>query len=1178
VAQAVQFAILGLGAGAAYTLLAQGIVLIYRGSGIVNFAHGAIAMFAAFFCFLTLVEKHGWPVEGAIPVAVLLAAALGVAIQNGILRFMRATAPIVRLVATLGVLIVLQGIAGQKLWDTDFHQVDQFLPTKNYTLHDWFGFDGELGRVVVQQDRLILVGIAIVLTIGLWAFTRFTKIGLAITASAENERAVSALGWSPNLLATVTWAIGGALAGFAGILLAPNAGLSLTVFTIVVTVSALAVALIGGFRSFPLTLAGGLALGIAESEVLTYSTNISNFLRDTLGIDNGATGLQRALPFFVIVVVLVVRGKGLPLRSHVNERLPDLGTGVVTRWFLVTVVAVVLLLNGVAFDVTWSTAVYTSLIAGVLILSIVVLTGYAGQLSLAQYAIGGLGALVASRLVADAHWPAELAFVAGVLFAIVVGAVFAVPALRTRGVNLAVVTLGLGFAIEQVVFNNQYFTGDFGSVTTIGRIEVLGWDVSTAEHPDRFLVVCLVVFVLSALMVANLRRSGTGRRLIAVRNNERAAASLGISVFGTKLYAFAVAAAIASFGGILLAYKDTTVVYTRFASFESINAVGNAVAGGVGWVLGAVFGGNLAPGGVGSIPLDWFDLGSWLITIGGITLIAIVILNPNGIASVMLNDVRGIGRLRMRLRRPPRREELRDEAPAPVAPATLEVEDLTVRYGAVLAVDGVSFRVEPGEVVGLIGPNGAGKTTIVDALTGFTRPSDGRVVLNGTPLVGSSWGPARRARVGIRRSFQSLELFEDISVAENLHVGAAKDARGSSLRDLFWPARPLLPPAAVSSIREFRLEDDLDRLPGELSYGRRRLVGIARAIASAPSVLLLDEPAAGLDDNETEELGDLVRRFAEERGMAVLLIEHDVELVLRVCDRIVVVDFGRKIAEGTPAEVRNDPAVIAAYLGQDAAAAPAPRRSAAAASSIAAPVPSPAPAPLLECRELACGYGSMAVVRDLDLVVDSGEVVALIGPNGAGKTTTLLTLAGELPALSGAVAFGGDPSAGSLARRARRGLGFVTEERSVFMALTTEENLRIAGVEPSRAAAIFPELEPLMSRTAGLLSGGEQQMLTLARALAREPRLLLADELSLGLAPLVVKRLLETVRRAATDQSTGVLLVEQHVRQALHIADRVYVMQRGRIVMSGTAEEVHGRIDEIEATYLSSTDEPSTAT
>ena len=232
--------------------------------------------------------------------------------------------------------------------------------------------------------------------------------------------------------------------------------------------------------------------------------------------------------------------------------------------------------------------------------------------------------------------------------------------------------------------------------------------------------------------------------------------------------------------------------------------------------------------------------------------------------------------------------------------------------------------------------------------------------------------------------------------------------------------------------------------------------------------------------------------------------------------------------------------------------------------------------PLLECRALAAGYGAVAVVRDIDLHVEPGEVVALIGPNGAGKTTTLLTLAGELPAISGEVVFRGVVTKAPLFRRARRGMGFVTEERSVFMALTAQENLRIAGVSRADAVDLFPELEPLMGRTAGLLSGGEQQMLTLARAVARAPRLLLADELSLGLAPVAVKRLLQTVRRVASERSTGILLVEQHVRQALHLADRVYVMQRGRIVMSGTGEEVHGRIDEIEATYLSRSRDEST--
>jgi len=224
---------------------------------------------------------------------------------------------------------------------------------------------------------------------------------------------------------------------------------------------------------------------------------------------------------------------------------------------------------------------------------------------------------------------------------------------------------------------------------------------------------------------------------------------------------------------------------------------------------------------------------------------------------------------------------------------------------------------------------------------------------------------------------------------------------------------------------------------------------------------------------------------------------------------------------------------------------------------------------LLECRGLSAGYGAVAVVRDLDLQVQAGEVVALIGANGAGKTTTLLTLAGELPVISGEVVFRGAPTKVPLFKRARGGMGLVTEDRSIFRSLTTEENLRVGGVSRADAIDVFPELEPLMKRTAGLLSGGEQQMLTLARAVARAPQLLLVDELSLGLAPVIVKRLLQTVRRVASERSTGILMVEQHVRQALHVADRVYVMQRGRIVLSGTGKEVRGRIDEVEATYLS---------
>lgn len=225
---------------------------------------------------------------------------------------------------------------------------------------------------------------------------------------------------------------------------------------------------------------------------------------------------------------------------------------------------------------------------------------------------------------------------------------------------------------------------------------------------------------------------------------------------------------------------------------------------------------------------------------------------------------------------------------------------------------------------------------------------------------------------------------------------------------------------------------------------------------------------------------------------------------------------------------------------------------------------------LLECRGLSAGYGQVTVLRDIDLHVDAGEVVALIGPNGAGKSTTLLTLAGDITPSTGDVYLLGNKTTAPMHTRCKHGLGFVTEERSVIMELTAGENLRLAGVDPQKAIDLFPILGQLLKRKAGLLSGGEQQMLTLARALGREPKVLLADELSLGLAPIIVTRLLASLKEAAKERGVGVLVVEQHVRQALSVADRVYVLQRGRIRLSGTSAEISGQLSEIEATYMSS--------
>jgi ABC-type branched-subunit amino acid transport system ATPase component len=248
-----------------------------------------------------------------------------------------------------------------------------------------------------------------------------------------------------------------------------------------------------------------------------------------------------------------------------------------------------------------------------------------------------------------------------------------------------------------------------------------------------------------------------------------------------------------------------------------------------------------------------------------------------------------------------------------VPPMSLRVEGLVVRYGGTIAVEDVSLEVRPGEILGLIGPNGAGKTSFIDAVTGFTRFSAGQLWLGDDDI--TSWSPAKRARAGLGRSFQSLELFEDSTVLENLRVASDPREWISYVRDLVYPVDPPLSPEVVTAIREFGFEDSLDRTVEDLSYGERRLLAIARAFAARPSVLLLDEPAAGLGDLETAELAHLVKRMAGDFGVAVLLVEHDMNLVMGICDELVVLEFGSTIASGKPTVVRRNPAVIAAYLG-----------------------------------------------------------------------------------------------------------------------------------------------------------------------------------------------------------------------------------------------------------------------
>ncbi len=891
----IAFGLLGIGAGSAYALTALGLIVVYRSSGVVNFASGAIGM-GGMYLFYELTVTSGWPWVPAAILGVLASALLGVA-TYGVLSLARNPSHLTQVIGTLAVLLILQALA-QLHYANEQLFPHQFLPG---------GIIDFGGNITLATERAVLFGVAVVLTLVLAFVYQRSRFGLASTAVSESPRNLAALGWRVSRLRAANWAVGGALAGLAGILLTPITGIVFSSGTTLL-VPVLAAALVGGFTSFRWTLVGGLVIGILQSEFTQHSF--------------GVPGAADIVPFLVIILVLIVRGRALPLRNFVGERLPAIGTGRIPLIPLgIAIVVGWVLVGGASED--WASAVTVTAAAAVVCLSLVVVLGYAGQLSLAQVALAGVGTLIAARASADLHLPFILTFVAAMVGTVPLGVLVGVPSTRTRGISLAIITLGLAVAINSLLFANPSITGGSNGIQTTkdGKISLFGWQIDTLFHAQRFALVSLGVFAIVAIAVVNLRRGRAGRRLVAVRSNERAAASLGISVAGAKLWAFGIGAAIAAIAGTLVAFQFQAALFTEYSVFQNITVVAYSVIGGVGSPVGALVGGTFEPGGVGTSLLGEVSSGwaEYIYLVGGVLLLLTVIINPDGIAvswskflhkivdrlPLVISSRRSLGAATRALSADGEKKQER------VAAKGLEVSEIHVAFDGVVAVDGVSLSVAPGEVVGLIGPNGAGKTTFIDAVTGF-QGGGGSVSLGGD-LVPT--GASRRARLGMSRSFQSLELFEDLTVFDNLRAAADPRDSASYVVDMVHPDRGQLTPATLAAIETCSLGSDLARFPSELSFGARRLVALARSVASEPSVLLLDEPCAGLSTQERSEVAALIRQLAEERGMGVLLVEHDVQMVRSVSDRVVVLEFGRVIATGPPDEVLSDPAVIKAYVG-----------------------------------------------------------------------------------------------------------------------------------------------------------------------------------------------------------------------------------------------------------------------
>jgi sulfate-transporting ATPase len=591
---------------------------------------------------------------------------------------------------------------------------------------------------------------------------------------------------------------------------------------------------------------------------------------------------------------------------------------------------------------SWSLAMIASAVAGIIGLSFVVATGYAGQITFLPFAIAGVAALAGAQLASAWHFP----FLANLVLSLIVGGVAGgasgLPAFRVRGIELAVTTLCVALAIETSVFTIPALTNDNQGVL-VPSPELFGLDINTTTEVSRYAVTSLVIFTVACLAVLNLRRSRSGRRLVSVRGNERGALSLGISVFGAKVAAFAFSGALAGAAGIIMLYLYPTFsTATNFSSLLSMTALAFVIVGGIGMVSGSMFAAVLGAGGVGVYWLrNYSSVDSWLMVIAGVFVIYVMLTHPDGQADLFVGIIRRIsGRFASRIprfERPWSRRsaavagsavapDVADAAPAPVprpgGGSALRATGLTIRYGAVLAVDSVDLEINQGSVLGIIGSNGAGKTTLLDGLTGFTRVASGTVWLDSTKI--TSWEAGRRARAGLIRTFQNLELFTELSVRENLLAASDERDRRAYLVNLVRPGKRQLTVDAELASSMLGLESLLDTPARDLPTGTQRLAALARAIAARPSVLCLDEPTAGLNEQERAAFVTALRRVVQTFGLGVILVEHNVDVVAEVCDDLLVLDFGSILAAGPTAEILRSDAVRSAYLGESGAPSPSP--------------------------------------------------------------------------------------------------------------------------------------------------------------------------------------------------------------------------------------------------------------
>jgi ABC-type branched-subunit amino acid transport system ATPase component/ABC-type branched-subunit amino acid transport system permease subunit len=1048
------------------------------------------------------------------------------------------------------------------------------------------------------NDLLIAIVVPVVLVAMGWFLLR-TDAGVAVRSVADNSDRARLLGIPVRRLSTLVWVIAGLLAGLTSILSAPSAGITIAAGAgPTLILPALAAAIIAGMESLPMAFGAGVALGVTsglfEFNMPRFGSAIGDVV-NLVAILVGLLFLQRkrsraddAEESFSSTGIL----KPIP---DALRKLPEVQAG---RTAVMAIVAVVVLVVPLVASPGITLEYTAALIYGVIALSLVVLTGWSGNVSLGQFAFAGVGGVVAGDLIekanVDLFFCLAAAGVAGAVLAVVVG----IPALRIRGAYLAAVTLALGVAMDSFFLNPTYFP----NIIPQSFLRPVLWQRFDLASNKSFYFLCLGFLVLTIVFIQGLRKARSGRVLLATRDNEKAAAAMSVPPVRTKLASFVLAGVIAGVAGGLYAVLLGAVGFNTYDPSYGLVVFSMAVIGGLSSISGVLMG-------VALIEVLSYTFPKYQLVLTGVGLLLILLFLPGGLAD-------GVQRIRDRLLRmvavrrdilvpslvADKRVELVDAAPeesALLEHALSEDEDdavlpllscrnVEISYGPVQILFGVDLEVHEDEIVALLGTNGAGKSTLLKGASGLVKVGSGAVRLGGRPIAGQ---PAEAiARLGLSLMPGGRGIFPTLSVEENLRLGTwmiRKDHRAvaeakARVRELF----PILRQRAHQQA-------------GNLSGGEQQMLSLGMALMVTPKVLMIDELSLGLAPTVVAQLLGVVK-LLHAQGTTIVVVEQSVNVALELAERAVFLEKGEVRFSGRTADLLERPDILRSVFIAGAGsvegtvvtpdAGPSDIHDGPVASSalIVADnrhrVPPSAEAPaILECNGVHKTFGGITAIDDISLALRDGEILGLIGHNGAGKTTFFDCVSGFLPTDGGRIRLGGaDIDAWPAHLRSAAGLGRTFQEARLFPSLTVAETIEVAqerhlasrdmvaaGLRlpasldsEATAAQRADELVEMMGlgafreKLVGELSTGTRRIVELACVLAQQPGVLLLDEPSGGVAQRESEAMGPLLLRVQQHTGCSILVVEHDMPLLTAICDRMIALELGQVIAEGTPAEV----------------------